>query len=123
MTCPPQAHPFFSTSGGNETVYERGQSMTTPFSCNECGRGWTGLKECHCASCHESFSTEANFDRHRVFRKTDDWNTRDCLSAVEMADLRTKSGVRVLEQSERKHGRVWVSAGSYIHEPSQAALL
>jgi hypothetical protein len=31
----------------------------------KCGRQWTGLAEAHCPTCHEHFSTVANFDRHR----------------------------------------------------------
>jgi hypothetical protein len=81
------------------------------FRCNVCGRGWTGLKEAHCASCHESFSTEMNFDRHRTFDVDGDWNTRRCLTAEEIGRMRTKAGRPVLVQTERKHGSVWVSAG------------
>jgi hypothetical protein len=33
--------------------------------CGGCNKRWTGFKMCHCASCHETFSTEHNFDRHR----------------------------------------------------------
>lgn len=84
-----------------------------PFSCNQCGRGWTGLKECHCATCHESFSTESNFDRHRIFDVDGDWETRRCLTPEEMVALRTKSGSAVLDQSQRKFGRVWVSSGGF----------
>ncbi len=61
--------------------------------------------------CHESFSTEANFDRHRVFLADGDWSGRRCLSPEELSALRTKSGKPVLEQSSRKYGRVWVSSG------------
>lgn len=85
--------------------------MNAPFSCSSCGRGWTGLKECHCVTCHESFSTESNFDRHRVFLADGDWSGRRCLSPEELSALRTKSGKPVLEQSSRKYGRVWVSSG------------
>ena len=87
--------------------------MEAPFSCDECGRGWTGLKECHCGSCHQSFSTEANFDRHRVFDVADDWSTRRCRTEGELTALKTKSGLSVLMQSQRKHGSVWVSAGTF----------
>lgn len=34
-------------------------------NCNGCTQTWTGLKYAHCASCHETFSTVGNFDRHR----------------------------------------------------------
>lgn len=34
-------------------------------SCKGCTNRWTGMKMAHCPSCHETFSTPANFDRHR----------------------------------------------------------
>lgn len=34
-------------------------------TCGKCPKRWTGAKIAHCASCHESFSTVANFDLHR----------------------------------------------------------
>lgn len=82
------------------------------YSCADCGRQWEGLKECHCASCHESFSTEANFDRHRVFDRDGDWSSRRCLTPAELAALTNRNGTPVLAQSQRKHGFVWVSAGA-----------
>jgi len=36
------------------------------MSCKGCQAHWTGLKIAHCASCHETFTTPANFDKHRV---------------------------------------------------------
>lgn len=38
---------------------------TAPFQCKDCGRQWTGQEVCHCTACHETFSTEDNFDGHR----------------------------------------------------------
>lgn len=34
-------------------------------TCGGCTTRWTGEKIAHCASCHESYSTPSNFDRHR----------------------------------------------------------
>jgi hypothetical protein len=34
--------------------------------CRGCGRGWTGVHECHCPGCHQHFSSCQAFDRHRV---------------------------------------------------------
>ena len=34
-------------------------------TCGGCDSRWTGLKMAHCASCHHTFSTPANFDAHR----------------------------------------------------------
>lgn len=34
--------------------------------CGGCAATWTGLKVCHCAGCHETFSVVSWFDRHRV---------------------------------------------------------
>jgi hypothetical protein len=30
-----------------------------------CGARWSSARQCHCAACHETFSTPSNFDRHR----------------------------------------------------------
>ena len=85
--------------------------MNAPFSCSSCGRGWTGMNECHCDTCHQSFSNETNFDRHRVFGVEGDWSTRRCLTPEEIGALKTKSGRPVLVESQRKFGMVWVGAG------------
>lgn len=79
----------------------------------ECGRTWTGLSEAHCATCHESFSTVANFDAHRFFRsgKDGDWNSRNCRTAAEIDQLCSKSGRKLFQRAERKGGYVWVGAG------------
>lgn len=63
--------------------------------CGGCDRRWTGLKECHCATCHEHFSTVTNFDAHRV-------NGR-CVKPA-----KAKIGGRSLKAVERSHGTVWV---------------
>jgi hypothetical protein len=34
--------------------------------CKACPATWTGLGIAHCASCHETFTTVSNFDRHRA---------------------------------------------------------
>lgn len=34
--------------------------------CRHCSTTWTGLKIAHCATCHRTFTTPANFDRHRA---------------------------------------------------------
>lgn len=65
--------------------------------------------------CHESFSTVANFDAHRVFRVDGDWNTRGCLNSAEIDSLRSKSGRKLFDRSPRKAGYVWVGAGSNPH--------
>lgn len=31
-----------------------------------CGNTWTGQRSAHCARCHVTFSTVANFDRHII---------------------------------------------------------
>jgi hypothetical protein len=34
--------------------------------CGRCPARWGGANTSHCAACHETFSTVANFDRHRL---------------------------------------------------------
>lgn len=33
-----------------------------------CGQSWTGLRACHCAGCHQTFSGPYLFDGHRAPR-------------------------------------------------------
>lgn len=33
--------------------------------CNNCGRSWGGLAECHCTVCCNHFTGETAFDKHR----------------------------------------------------------
>lgn len=47
-----------------------------PHQCG-CGRRWTGFKTAHCTGCHETFTTVANFDRHRAGPHSD-VNPRYC---------------------------------------------
>jgi len=37
-----------------------------PFSDSRCGARWSGLATCHCAACHESFTSVSGFDAHRT---------------------------------------------------------
>lgn len=39
------------------------------FACAGCSSKWGGLKTAHCARCHETFTTPANFDRHQHYGK------------------------------------------------------
>ena len=34
-------------------------------ACSGCRTTWTGLRVSHCGACHHTFTTPANFDRHR----------------------------------------------------------
>lgn len=33
--------------------------------CSGCDNTWTGMAMAHCPTCHNTFSTVGNFDRHR----------------------------------------------------------
>ena len=37
--------------------------------CNGCDKRWGGQLTCHCAACHETFTTVSNFDKHRHYEK------------------------------------------------------
>ena len=45
--------------------------------CARCSARWGGLKTAHCASCGETFTVVAAFDKHRVGSHTDD--SRHCV--------------------------------------------
>lgn len=47
--------------------------------CN-CGRKWTGMRECHCSGCHQQFKSEAAFNKHRPGKGP----VRKCLTRPEM---------------------------------------
>lgn len=56
--------------------------------CRHCSTTWSGLKISHCAACHATFTTPANFDRHRAGRKIRGMTltTGEC-HALELAGL------------------------------------
>lgn len=37
--------------------------------CGRCSARWGGSKTAHCAACHETFTTPANFDSHQHYGK------------------------------------------------------
>ncbi len=64
---------------------------TARTTCPRCRREWSGLAQCHCATCHNHFSTVGNFDKHRV--------TGRC--HIDTADLKQQYG---------PYGVTWVGA-------------
>ena len=58
--------------------------------CHGCGRRWAGLAECHCAGCHQHFSSVSAFDLHRV--------SGECIDPAGHSRLVVRSG---------PHGVVW----------------
>ncbi len=71
-----------------------GHSRRPAHGCNGCGARWDGLKFCHCAICHHTFSTVRNFDRHEPA----------CTGCLDPADVG-------LVRSTRSAG-VWCQPGS-----------
>lgn len=53
----------------------------TAATCSGCPARWHGLNVAHCSVCHESFSTVANFDRHRTY---DAYGDRACLRPTDV---------------------------------------
>ncbi|GLZ81426.1 hypothetical protein Afil01_62330 [Actinorhabdospora filicis] len=41
--------------------------MTT---CTDCSASWSGMRAAHCAGCHQTFATVADFDYHRSGRRS-----------------------------------------------------
>jgi hypothetical protein len=39
--------------------------MSTVTRCLTCAQRWSGLRACHCAACHCTFSGVSAFDRHQ----------------------------------------------------------
>lgn len=73
---------------------------TQPHVCNGCDARFGGVNTCHCAApgCHETFSTEQNYLRHRHRGK-----------CIPPETLRNKHGERVLKLLDRPY-RCWGSA-------------
>ncbi len=69
-------------------------------ACRDCGRQWESKKQCHCAGCHEHFSGETTFARHR-----DRGGCLDPASLVHGSGKR--EGEPVLRESEESMGVVW----------------
>lgn len=75
--------------------------------CRGCHRSWTGKREAHCLTCHEHFSTPANFDAHLT--------SHGCRNPWL---VKTRTGRKLMKPVQRASGRVWVGSGEY---PSEAA--
>jgi hypothetical protein len=73
-----------------------------PATCR-CGRHWTGLSQAHCPTCHEHFSSVANFDRHRP-------GAGGC---QDPAAVTKRNGDPVFKASVNGFGTTWVGAGEY----------
>lgn len=64
-------------------------------SCSRCSFTWTGLRIAHCAGCHRTFSTPANFDIHRSrYRCHDPASITYSSESVREGELRLKLGSR-----------------------------
>jgi hypothetical protein len=72
--------------------------------CPDCHRTWYGLEECHCASCHEHFSSDTVFLAHQ---------TED--ACRDPGRLAKTDGTALLKQVERKGGPVWVTNDHRVH--------
>ena len=51
--------------------------------CIKCEANWTGMAVCHCAGCHETFSSIGAFDKHRTGGGED----RHCRDIEEMQNI------------------------------------
>ncbi len=83
--------------------------MSGGWGCMVCGGMWTGRKIEHCTVCHQTFSTTAVGDAHRVGShgvKTGP-DRRRCLTADEFAALTNRAGVIRFRLNDRG---VWIGA-------------
>jgi hypothetical protein len=46
--------------------------------CGKCPATWSGAVMCHCRSCHQTFSTPSNFDKHRAGSKNGEFKVGEC---------------------------------------------
>lgn len=82
------------------------------FSCR-CGRGWDGLTQAHCATCHRHFGSVAAFDMHRQ-GSADDRFCADPEIIVRGEDSKHAGRPR-LRAAESPHGVVWISDNPEPH--------
>ncbi len=59
------------------TVPAADRPRASEFMCPRCQAAWNGLKTCHCAACHRTFTAITAFDKHR--RGTYEPDTRHCV--------------------------------------------
>lgn len=52
-------------------------------SCSHCDATWAGFGIAHCSSCHRTFTTTANFDRHRAGSKDRRFIAGECSDPAE----------------------------------------
>jgi hypothetical protein len=45
---------------------DKTEQARPPHGCGGCDNRWGGFRTAHCGACHETFTTPANFDRHRL---------------------------------------------------------
>lgn len=67
----------------------------------ECGRKWTGNSECHCATCHEHFTSDQAFIVHLASPQSDD-------ACYPPAEAERKDGKSALVLTQRAHGPTWM---------------
>ena len=89
-------------------------------TCRTCGFSWSGLKIEHCTVCHQTFSTTAVGDAHRIGEHgvKEGPDRRRCLTAEEFAELRTKKGSVRFQKNARG---VWMGAGGSWNPGGDAA--
>lgn len=69
-------------------------------TCGGCTAEWQSLLVAHCASCHNTFSTVALFDRHRV-------SYRCAVPSRLRVDSGSRAGLPLMRLDDRG---IWVSA-------------
>lgn len=75
-----------------------------PFGANCCDARWGGFNTAHCASCHVTFSTVGNFDRHR--------RGGECLDPLSLTDREGRPQPMV----KNRHGYWGQPGDGFAHE-------
>ena len=84
--------------------------------CSGCPHWWTGLRACHCASCHRSFSGLTSFDKHR-----DGSHVKATRHCVNPATLFTEDGESMLVLTQKNGWDCWSQPGSWEDRPGEGA--
>lgn len=81
------------------TVAEDSAVTAGMTHCARCGAYWGGLKTAHCAACHQTFTTVANFDHHRDGSHSR--NTRHCVPPLTVGLIHAGRAYPCWSQPER----------------------
>lgn len=110
-------HTDIVVPGSSASPSERSPSgSSVQARCGGCTRTWTGHTQAHCKSCHQHFTSDAAFDRHREGsfdpRHEGTGNYRHCIPVARFAEPYGKRGNPRLSLVVLADGPTWAEKPS-----------